>query len=102
MIFQGFLLENIKILYFHHRIDFEPQKLSALCILLKRDLQDYPSLVTNGIAIVEAETIYVLEFHFWYRAAMIDKVVLRSRQSFGCLCGILTLYSLLTRLSSNH
>ena len=34
------------------RIEFEPAKSSALCILLKRNLQDHPSLVMDSIPIV--------------------------------------------------
>ena len=30
------------------RIEFEPAKSSALCISLKRDLEDHPSLVMDG------------------------------------------------------
>ena len=69
-------------------IKFEPAKLSALCISLKRDLQDHPSLVMDSIPIVEVETLSVLGFRFDRRltwAAMIDKMVSRSRQRLGCL-----------------
>ena len=74
------------------RIEFEPAKSSALCILLKRNLQDHPSLVMDGIPIVEVETLSVLGFRFDRRltwAAMIDKMVSRSRQHLGCLSRIL-------------
>ena len=58
-------------------IEFEPAKSNTLCISLKRDLQDHPSLVMDGIPIKEAETLSMLGFHFdrcltW--AAMIDKL----------------------------
>ena len=74
------------------RIEFEPAKSSALCILLKRNLRDHPSLVMDGIPIVEVETLSVLGFRFDRRltwAAMIDKMVSRSRQHLGCLSRIL-------------
>ena len=70
----------------------KPAKSSALCISLKRDLQDHPSLVMDDIPIVEVETLSVLGFRFdrhltW--AAMIDKMVSRSRQCLGWLRRIL-------------
>ena len=73
-------------------IKFEPAKLSTLCISLKRDLEDYPSLMMDGIPIMEAETLSVLGFHFdchltW--AAMIDKIISRNRQHMGYLHRIL-------------
>ena len=40
-------------------IVFEPAKSSALCISLKRDLQDHPSLVMDSVPIVEVETCNV-------------------------------------------
>ena len=70
-------------------IEFEPAKSSTLCISLKRDLQDHPSLVMD---VKEAETISVLVFHFDCRltwAAMIDKIVSCSRQRLGCPRNIL-------------
>ena len=73
-------------------IEFEPAKSSSLCISLKRDLEDHPSLVMDGIPIKEAETLSVLGFHFDRRltwAAMIDVMVSRSRQRLGCLRRIL-------------
>ena len=91
-------------------IEFEPAKSSALCISLKRDLEDHPPLVMDGIPIKEAETLSVLGFHFDHRltwAAMIDTMVSRSRQRLGCLPGfwiILTLtpYSLFIRFASGN
>ena len=65
---------------------------SVLCISLKRNLQDHPSLVMDSIPIVEVETLSALGFHFDHRltwAAMIDKMVSCSRQRLGCLCRIL-------------
>ena len=73
-------------------IAFEPAKSSALCISLKRDLQDHPSLVMDSVPIVEVETMSVLGFRFDRRltwAAMIDKMVSHSRQRLGCLRRIL-------------
>ena len=69
-------------------IECEPAKSSALCISLKRDLEDHPSLVMDGTPIKEAETLSVLGFHFDRRltwAAMIDMMVSHSRQRLGCL-----------------
>ena len=91
-------------------IEFEPAKSSALCNSLKRHLQDHPSLVMDGIPIVEVETLSVLGFHFDLRltwAAVIDKMVSRSRQRLGCLSRILdyldsNTYNLLIRLSSDR
>ena len=73
-------------------IEFEPAKTSALCISLKRDLEDHPYLVMNGIPIKGVETLCVLGFHFDHRltwTAMIDMMVSRSRQRLGCLRRIL-------------
>ena len=60
----------------------EPAKSSTLCISLKQDLKDHPSLVMDGIHIKEAETLSMLGFHFdchpiW--TAMIDMIVLCCR-----------------------
>ena len=84
-------------------IEFEPAKTSAVCISLKQDLEDHPSLVMDGIPVKEVETLCVLGFHFdccltW--TAIIDTMVSRSRQRLGCLglLGLPTPYNLLTRL----
>ena len=45
-------------------IEFEPIKSHTLCISLKRNLKDNPSLVMDGIPIKEGETLSVLGFHF--------------------------------------
>ena len=78
-------------------IEFEPAKLSTLCISLKRDLKHHPFLVMDGIPIKEAETLSMLGFHFDHRltwATMIGKMVSHSRQHLGCLRRILDyLYS---------
>ena len=62
----------------------------------KRDLEDHPSLMMDGIPIMEAETLSVLGFHFGFHfdchltwAAMIDKIISCNRQHIGYLHRIL-------------
>ena len=85
----GSTLQKVVPLKWH--IEFEPAKLSTLCISLKWGLKDHPYLVIDSISIKEAETLPVLGFHFdrhliW--TAMTDTMVSHSsRAAFGMSAG---------------
>ena len=69
-------------------IEFEPLKSSAICVSLKRDVEEHPPLFMNGVLIKESKVLSILGFHFdshltW--GYMIDTTVQRCRQRLGCL-----------------
>jgi len=61
-------------------IEFEPLKSNTTCVPLKRDVEEHPPLLMNGVLIKESRVLSILGFHFdsnltW--SYMIDSLVRR-------------------------
>ena len=69
-------------------IEFEPSKSNALCVPLKRGVEEHPSLFMNGVLIKVSKVLSILGFYFHSRLTwdyIIDSTVRRWRQRLGCL-----------------
>ena len=43
-------------------IEFEPSKFNAICVSLKRDVEEHPPLFMNGVLIKESKVLSILGF----------------------------------------
>ena len=69
-------------------IEFEPSKSNAICVSLKRDVEEHPPLFMNNVPIEESKVLSILGLHFDSRLTwdyMIDSTVRCCRQRLGCL-----------------